>query len=141
VSRARKFAERYDSSTLAIIDKRRPRANVCEVMNIIGDVQGKKAIIVDDMIDTAGTLCGAAKALIEKGGATEVYACASHGVFSGSAIEKIQNSYIKELIILDTIPLPKEKQIDKIKILPIASVFADAIARIYADKPISVLFG
>ena len=139
VTRARNFAQRFDAP-LAIVDKRRQKANVCEVMNIIGDVKDKKVILVDDMIDTAGTLCNAAKAIIEIGGATEVYACATHGVLSGPAIERIQNSVIKELVILDTIALPEEKKIDKIKVLPVAPVFAQAINRIYADEPISPLF-
>ena len=139
VTRARNFAQRFDAP-LAIVDKRRQKANVCEVMNIIGDVRGKKVILVDDMIDTAGTLCNAAKAIIEVGGAEEVYACATHGVLSGPAIERIQASPIKELVLLDTIVLPKEKQIDKIVTLPVAPVFAQAIQRIYADKPVSTLF-
>ena len=139
VTRARNFAARFDAP-LAIVDKRRQKANVCEVMNIIGDVKDKDVILVDDMIDTAGTLCNAAKAIIEIGGATEVYACATHGVLSGPAIERIQNSVIKELVILDTIALPEEKKIDKIKVLPVAPVFAQAINRIYADEPISPLF-
>ena len=116
---------------LAIIDKRRPKANVSEVMNIIGNVEGKKCILVDDLIDTAGTLVHAADALVERGGATEVYACASHGVLSGPAIERIQNSPIKELTILDTIPLTNDKKLDKINVLPVAPVFTEAIARIY----------
>lgn len=139
VTRARNFAQKF-GAPFAIVDKRRQRANVCEVMNIIGDVRDKKVILVDDMIDTAGTLCNAAKAIIEIGGATEVYACATHGVLSGPAIERIQNSVIKELVILDTIALPEEKKIDKIKVLPVAPVFAQAINRIYADEPISPLF-
>ena len=139
VTRARNFAQRFDAP-LAIVDKRRQKANVCEVMNIIGDVKDKRVILVDDMIDTAGTLCNAAKAIIEIGGAKEVYACATHGVLSGPAIERIQASPIKELVLLDTIVLPKEKQIDKIVTLPVAPVFAQAIQRIYADKPVSTLF-
>ena len=110
-----------------------------EVMNIIGDVKDKRIILVDDMIDTAGTLCNGAKALIEKG-AKEVYACATHAVLSGPAIKRIKESPIKELVFLDTVPLPKEKQLDKIKVLPVAPVFAEAIARIYSDKPVSTLF-
>src|SRR5574344_1222430 len=94
VTRARNFASRIGTS-LAIVDKRRPKANVCEVMNIIGDVKGKKVILLDDMIDTAGTLCNGAQAIIEKGGATEVFACATHGVLSGPAIDRIKNSVIK----------------------------------------------
>ena len=139
VTRARKFAERMNAP-LAIIDKRRPKANVSEVMNIIGDVKGKRAIIVDDLVDTAGTLCNGAKAIIEIGGATEVYACATHGVLSGPAIERIEQSVIKELVLLDTIALPEEKKIPKITMVPVGPVFAEAIERIYADKPVSPLF-
>ncbi len=139
VTRARNFAAKFDAP-LAIIDKRRQKANVCEVMNIIGDVSGKDVIIVDDMIDTAGTLCNAAQAIMEKGGAKSVTACATHGVLSGPAIERIQNSVLKEVVILDTIALPEEKKIDKITVLPVAPVFAQAIERIYADRPISPLF-
>lgn len=139
VSRARNFASRIGVG-LAIIDKRRQQANVSEVMNIIGDVRGKTVIIVDDMIDTAGTLCNAAKAAVELGGAGEVYACASHGVLSGSALERIEASPIKELILLDTILLPEEKKIPKIKQLETHSLFAQAIDRIFTDKPLSILF-
>lgn len=138
MSRVRNFAQRLDAP-IAIVDKRRQQANVSEVMNIIGDVKDKKVILVDDMVDTAGTLCNAAKALMEKG-ATEIYACATHGVLSGPAIQRIIDSPIKQLVLLDTIALPQEKKIDKIKVLPIAPVFAEAIARIYSDKPVSTLF-
>lgn len=139
VTRARNFAQRL-GVPFAIVDKRRQRANVCEVMNIIGDVKGKSVVLVDDMIDTAGTLCNAAKAILDIGGAKEVYACATHGVLSGPAIERIRDSVIKELVLLDTIALPEEKKLDKIKVLPVAPVFAQAIQRIYADKPVSPLF-
>lgn len=139
VTRARNFASRLDVP-LAIVDKRRQRANVCEVMNIIGNVEGKRVILVDDMIDTAGTLCNAAKAIIEVGGAKEVTACATHGVLSGPAIERIQNSVLKEVVLLDTIALPEEKKIDKITQLKVGPVFAEAIERIYEDKPVSPLF-
>ena len=139
VTRARNFAAKLDAP-LAIVDKRRPKANSCEVMNIIGDVKGKRLIILDDMVDTGGSLCNAAKALIEIGGAKEVTACATHGVLSGPAIERLKESPIKELVLLDTIQLPDEKLIDKIRILPTAPVFAKAIERIYEDRPISTLF-
>ena len=139
VTRARKFAEKFDVP-LAIIDKRRPKANVSEVMNIIGDVSDKRVIIVDDLIDTAGTLCNAAEALALKGGAREVYACATHGVLSGQALSRLENSVIRELVILDTIPLKKEHS-GKISFLPVAPVFAEAIERIYQDRPVSPLFG
>lgn len=140
VTRARNFAQRLDVP-IAIVDKRRQRANVSEVMNIIGDVKDKTVILVDDMIDTAGTLCNAAAAILEKGKADSVYACATHGVLSGPAIERINNSPIKELVLLDTVPISGEKKIDKITALPVASVFAEAIERIYEDKPMSTMFG
>ena len=153
VTRARKFTQKLDMP-LAIIDKRRPKANVSEVMNIIGDVRDKHVILLDDMVDTGGSMCHAAKALVEiagtlvhaadalveRGGATEVYACASHGVLSGPAIERIQNSPIKELTILDTIPLTNDKKLDKINVLPVAPVFTEAIARIYEETSVSTLF-
>lgn len=139
VSRARKFAERLDMP-LAIIDKRRPQANVSEVMSIIGNVEGKKCILVDDLIDTAGTLCHAAEALIEKGGATEIYACATHGVLSDPAVERLQESPIQELALLDTIPLPNEKKLDKIHVLQTAPFFSEAIGRIYDEVSVSPLF-
>ena len=139
VTRCRKFCEKLDYR-LAIIDKRRPRANVSEVMNIIGDVKGKTCILSDDLIDTAGTLCHAAEALIKIGGAKEVYACASHGVLSGPAIQRLEESPIKKLTLLDTIPLPAEKRSDKIELLQVAPVFTEAIARIYEESSVSPLF-
>lgn len=139
VNRARKFAERLDLP-LAIVDKRRPKANVSEVMNIIGDVKNKKVMLVDDLIDTAGTLVHAAEALVEKGGATEIYACATHGVLSGPAIERIQKSPIKTLTILDTLYQPQHKLIDKLNVLSVAPVFTEAIARIYEEVSVSPLF-
>ena len=137
VTRARNFAAKL-GCPIAIIDKRRPKANVSEVMNIIGDVVGKKAIILDDMIDTAGTLCNAAQAIIDAG-STEVTACATHAVLSGPAIERLDKSVIKELVLLDTVVIPEEKMLSKFTILPTAGVFAEAIERIYADKPMSNL--
>ncbi|MCI1944603.1 ribose-phosphate diphosphokinase [Clostridium luticellarii] len=138
VTRARKFADKLHAP-IAIIDKRRPKANVSEVMNIIGDVNGKIAILVDDMIDTAGTITNGAQALVDRG-AKEVYACCTHAVLSGPAIERIKNSVIKELVMLNTINLPKNKMLDKFKILSIASVFAEAIRRIYEEVSVSKLF-
>lgn len=138
VTRARTFAERL-GLPLAIVDKRRPKANVSEVMNIIGDIKDKDVIILDDMIDTAGTLCGAAKAILDKG-ARSVCACATHAVLSGPAIERIKESVLDEIVLLDTIKLDPEKRIDKIKTLTVAPVLAEAIARIYSDKPVSTLF-
>ncbi len=139
VTRARNFSARFEAP-LAIVDKRRQKANVSEVMNIIGDVKDKRVILVDDMIDTAGTLCNSAKAVVEIGGAKEVYACATHGVLSGPAIERIKNSPIKELVVLDTIALRQEQKMDNLVRIPVAPVFAEAIERIYEDKPVSPLF-
>lgn len=120
VTRSRQFANSLKGEVpIAIIDKRRPKANVSEVMNIIGEVEGKNVILMDDMIDTAGTIVNAAQAL-KKFGAKDVYACCTHGVLSGPAIERIAGSDIKELIVLDTIQLPEEKRIDKIKIKTVA---------------------
>ena len=138
VTRARDFANRL-GVPMAIVDKRRQRANVSEVMNIIGSVEGKKVILVDDMIDTAGTLCNAAAAIMERG-AISVTACATHGVLSGPAIQRLQDSVLEEIVMLDTIPLPKEKQLDKITMLPVAPTFAEAIERIYEEKPVSPMF-
>ncbi|MCC8015641.1 MAG: ribose-phosphate diphosphokinase [Eubacterium sp.] len=138
VVRTRAFAEKLNVP-LAIIDKRRPRPNVSEIMNIIGDIKGKNCILVDDMIDTAGTICNAANAIKERG-AKSVYACCTHGVFSGNALEKIEKSAIDQLIMLDTIHFPEEKMISKIKILSTAKIFADAIYRIHECLPISRLY-
>ncbi len=140
VSRARAFAQKLGMG-LAIVDKRRPKANSCEVMNIIGNVKGQRVILFDDMVDTAGSLCNAAQALVEIGGATEVYACASHGVLSGPAIERIEKSAIKELMFLDTVP-PSDAaaHCDKIKYLTVAGMLAEAIDRIYQEVSVSKLF-
>lgn len=138
VTRARNFAAKLDVP-IAIIDKRRPKPNVSEVMNIIGDIQDKKVILVDDMIDTAGTICHGAKALAERG-AKEVYACCTHGVLSGPAMERIAESPIRELVTLDTIAIPEDKKIDKVKMLSVAPLFAEAIRRIYCDGSVSELF-
>ncbi|WAW15040.1 ribose-phosphate pyrophosphokinase [Peptostreptococcus equinus] len=140
VTRSRKFANNISKETpIAIIDKRRPKPNVSEVMNIIGEVKDKNVILLDDMIDTAGTIVNAAAAL-KKFGAKDVYACCTHAVLSGPAIERIDNSVIKELVVLDTIELPEEKKIDKIKIRSVADLFADAINRIYTCDSVSKLF-
>lgn len=138
VARNRSFAEKLDIP-LAIIDKRRPKANVSEVMNVIGDIKDKNVILVDDMIDTAGTITNAADALKQRG-AKEVYACCTHAVLSGDAVNKIANCTIKELLILNTLKVPKEKQIPKIKTLSVAEVIADAITRIHNEESISVIF-
>ena len=134
VARARNFAMKLGLG-LAIVDKRRERANQSEVMNIIGNVEGKHCIMLDDIVDTAGSLCGAAKALVEVGGAQEVYACATHGVLSGPALERIEASPINELVFLDTIPYPVGKpMIDKISYLSAAPVFAESIRRIHEER-------
>lgn len=139
VARARAFAQKL-GMTMAIVDKRRQKANSSEVMSIIGDVKGKRVILLDDMVDTAGSLCGAAKALVEIGGATEVYACASHGVLSGPAIQRIEDSVIKEVLFLDTIPAKEGVKCDKIKYLSAAPMLADAISFIYHEDSVSRLF-
>ncbi len=138
VTRTRKFAEWLDIP-IAIIDKRRPKANVSEIMNIVGDVNGKKVVLIDDMIDTGGTVVQGANALMEMG-AKEVYACCTHGVLSGQACEKIEESCIRELVMLNTIPLPENKPTRKITSLSVATIFAEAIERIYGDISISTLF-
>ena len=139
VARARAFAQKLGMG-LAIVDKRRQKANSSEVMNIIGDVQGKKVILFDDMVDTAGSLCGAAQALVELGGAVDVIACASHGVLSGPAVERIEKSVIKELYFLDTVPPKEGVKCEKIKYLSVAHMFAEAIERIYEEVSVSKLF-
>ncbi len=138
VSRARFFAEQI-GAPLAIVDKRRQRANTSEVMNLIGDVRGQRAVLFDDMIDTGGSLCNAARAVMEHG-ASEVHACCTHGVLSANAIELLEQSPIQELVITNTIPLAREKQSRKIHVLSVARVFAEAIERIYEDLPVSSLF-
>ncbi len=138
VSRARNVAARLNCS-MAIIDKRRPKANVMEVMNIIGSVEGKKCLLVDDMIDTGGTIVQGAQALVDAG-ATEIYACCTHSVLSGPAIERLGKSPIKELVMLDTIQLPADKMLPKFKILSTADIFAAAIENVYLDKPMSKIY-
>ena len=138
VTRARSFAGKLDIP-LAIIDKRRPKENVSEVMNVIGEISGKSVILVDDMIDTAGTIVNAAKALKERG-AIEVYACCTHPVLSGKAIERIEGSEIAELLVLDTVELPEYKKISKIKQVSVSRLFAKAIYRIHNGMPVSTIF-
>ncbi|CAJ1180531.1 ribose-phosphate diphosphokinase [Fructilactobacillus sanfranciscensis] len=138
VTRARALAE-FLGAPIAIIDKRRPKANVAQIMNIIGDVKGKTAIMIDDMIDTAGTITKGAQALIDAG-AKEVYACCTHPVLSGPAIQRLQDSPIKEVIVTDSIQLPDDKKISKIKQISIAPLISDAIVRIDQNRPISPLF-
>ncbi|MBL4936894.1 ribose-phosphate diphosphokinase [Clostridium sp. YIM B02515] len=138
VTRARKFADKLHAP-IAIIDKRRPKANVSEIMNVIGDIKDKTVILIDDVIDTAGTICNGANALRDMG-AKEVYACCTHSVLSGPAIERIEASAIKELVMLNTIDLPEDRKLSKFNMLSVAPVFADAIRRIYEDMPVSRLF-
>ena len=139
VARARAFAAKVHMG-LAIVDKRRQKANVCEVMNVIGDVKGKTCILFDDMVDTAGSLCNAANALVEVGGAKEVYACATHGVLSGPAFDRIEASVIKELIVHNTIPLAENCPCKKIKQLDVAPIFARAISHVHGGTSIADLF-
>ena len=138
VTRVRKFAEKLNIP-IAIIDKRRPKANVSEVMNIIGDIEGKRVILVDDMIDTAGTITNAANALKERG-ALDVSACCTHGVLSGHAMTRLEESAIEDLLILDTVEMPEEKLIDKISIVSVAETFANAINFVHKGESISSLF-
>ena len=138
VGRARAFAAKVHMG-LAIVDKRRQKANVCEVMNVIGDVKGKTCILFDDMVDTAGSLCNAAKALTEQG-AKEVYACATHGVLSGPAYDRIEESPIKEMVFLNTIPEVRNTASGKLKFLDVSHVFARAIEHIHGGTSIADLF-
>ena len=139
VARARAFAQKLEMP-MAIVDKRRQKANSSEVMNIIGDVKDKHVILLDDMVDTGGSLCHAAKALVEIGGAKDVTACASHGVLSGPAIKRITDSVIDEVIFLDTIPGKPGVDCPKIKYLSVARMFAEAISHIYMETSVSPLF-
>ena len=138
VSRARSMAQPLDAP-IAIVDKRRPKANVSEIMNVIGEVKDKTVVLMDDMVDTAGTICNAANAMKDMG-AKEVYACATHPILSGPAIERIEKSAIKEMVLLNTIPLPPEKQIDKIKTLSVAPMFAEAMIRVFTNTSLNGLF-
>ncbi len=138
VKRARNVAALLDAP-IAIVDKRRPRPNVSEVVNVIGDIEGKNVVLVDDMIDTAGTITNSADAMI-KMGAKNVYAAATHGVLSGPAIERIQNSSIKKMILLNTIELPEEKKIDKIETISVAPLFAECMMNIFNNESVSKMF-
>jgi ribose-phosphate pyrophosphokinase len=138
VTRARDLAHRLELP-IAIIDKRRPAPNVSEVMNIIGNVEGKRVIMVDDMIDTAGTIEEGAEALLALG-AREVYACCTHPVLSGPAIERLSSPAITEVVVTNTMPLPPEKRLDKIVSLSVAPIFGEAIVRIFEDLSVSQLF-
>ncbi len=138
VTRARNLADRLHTD-IAIIEKRRPEPGVAEVMNLIGDVKGKTAVIIDDLVDTAGSLTEAANALM-KFGAKEVYACCTHAVLTHPALERVEKSPIKELVVTNTIPLPPEKYTPKIKVLSVAPLFGEAILRIYNEMSVSQLF-
>ena len=138
VTRTRDLAE-YLGAEIAILEKRRPAPNVAKIMHLIGDVKGKTVIMTDDLIDTAGTITLGAEAVMNRG-AKEVYACCTHPVLSGPAIERIQNSCLKEVVVTNTIPLPKEKQIDKIKVLSVAPLLGEAIKRVHKDQSVSELF-
>lgn len=139
VARARAFAKKLDEAPLAIIDKRRQAHNDVEVLNVIGDVRGKTAVLVDDMIDTAGTITEGAK-LLREVGARAVYACATHAVFSPPAIERLANSVFEEVIVTNTIPVPPEKLFPQLRILSIANVLGEAIWRIHEDNSVSSMF-
>ncbi|HEX3031471.1 MAG TPA: ribose-phosphate pyrophosphokinase [Bacillota bacterium] len=139
VTRARALADRIGAG-IAIIDKRRPEPNVAEIMNIIGDCKGKSVIMIDDIIDTGGTITLGAQALMDMG-AKEVFACCTHPVLSGPAIERLQKSVISEVVVTNTIPLPPEKQIPKLKVLSVAPLLGEAIVRIHEDLSVSKLFG
>lgn len=138
VTRARDLASRLETS-IAIIDKRRPQPNVSEVLHLVGDVKGKTAILVDDIIDTAGTIVKAAEALIDRG-AKEVYACCTHPVLSGPARERLESSCIKELVVTNTIPVAPEKRFPGLKVLTVAPIFGESIIRIHEDLSVSKLF-
>ncbi len=139
VARARTFAAKVHMG-LAIVDKRRQKANVCEVMNVIGDVRGKTCILYDDIVDTAGSLCNAAKALVEVGGAKAVYACATHGVLSGPAYDRLEESPIEEMVFLNTIPQTGNTPSGKLKFLDVAPIFARAISHVHGGTSIADLF-
>ena len=139
VARARAFAQKL-GMTMAIVDKRRQKANSSEVMNIIGEVEGKHVILLDDMVDTGGSLCHAAKALVEIGHAKDVTACASHGVLSGPALQRINDSVLDEVVFLNTIPPRHGQRCDKIKYISVAHLFAEAISHIYMETSVSPLF-
>ncbi|MEG0068648.1 ribose-phosphate diphosphokinase [Cetobacterium sp.] len=138
VKRARKLAEWLDCK-IAIIDKRRPKPNMSEVMNLIGEVEGKVAIFIDDMIDTAGTITNGADAIMARG-AIEAYACCTHAVFSGPAIERLEASSLKEILVTDSIALPEEKRIDKVKVVSVDGILAEAVRRIVNNESVSELF-
>ena len=139
VARARAFAKKLNDAPLAIIDKRRQAHNVAEVMNVIGDVKGKTAVLVDDMIDTAGTLLEGGK-ILQKEGASKIYACATHAVFSGPAASRLSSGVFEEVIVTNTIPVPEEKQFEQLTVLSVANLLGEAIWRIHEDTSVSSMF-
>jgi ribose-phosphate pyrophosphokinase len=140
VARARAFAKKFNDAPLAIVDKRRTAHNCAEVMNVIGDVKGKTAILVDDMIDTAGTITEAAKILRQEG-ARQVFACATHAVFSPPAIERLSSGYLEEVIVTNTIPIPEDKRFPQLTVVSVANFFGEAILRLHQESSISTMFG
>jgi ribose-phosphate pyrophosphokinase len=141
VERAREFAKRLKNASIAIIDKRRERANVSKVMHIVGDVKGKVAILLDDMIDTGGTIVQSAEALV-RDGASRVYACGTHAIFSGNAVEKLNNSPIHEVVVTNTIPLrgDQAEKLERVKVLDVTPILGEAIRRIHMEVSVSSLF-
>jgi ribose-phosphate pyrophosphokinase len=139
VARARAFAKKLNDAPLAIIDKRRQAHNVAEVMNLIGDVAGKTAVLVDDMIDTAGTICEGAR-LLRKEGARQVYACATHAVFSPPAIERLSAGLFEEVIVTNTLPMPEDRQFRQLTVLSVANLLGETIWRIHEDSSVSSMF-
>jgi ribose-phosphate pyrophosphokinase len=139
VARARAFAKKLNDAPLAIIDKRRQAHNVAEVMNVIGDVAGKTAVLVDDMIDTGGTISEAAR-LLKQEGAQQVYACATHAVFSGTAVERLSSGVFEEVIVTNTIPVPEEKRFPQLTVLSVADILGETIWRIHDDSSVSIMF-
>ncbi|RMF26938.1 MAG: ribose-phosphate pyrophosphokinase [Cyanobacteria bacterium J083] len=139
VARARAFAKKLNDAPLAIIDKRRQAHNVAEVMNVIGDVKGKTAVLVDDMIDTGGTLLGGAQ-ILRREGARQIYACATHAVFSHPAVERLSGGDFEEVIVTNTIPVPENKQFDQLRVLSVANILGETIWRIHEDSSVSSMF-
>jgi ribose-phosphate pyrophosphokinase len=139
VARARAFAKKLNDAPLAIIDKRRQAHNVAEVMNVIGDVAGKTAILVDDMIDTAGTICEGAR-LLRKEGARQVYACATHAVFSPPAIDRLSSGLFEEVIVTNTVPVPEEQRFEQLNVLSVADLLGETISRVHEDSSVSSMF-
>lgn len=139
VARARAFAKKLGDASLAIIDKRRQAHNVAEVLNLIGDVKGKTAVLVDDMIDTAGTICEGAR-LLRQEGARQVYACTTHAVFSPPAIERLSNGLFEEVIVTNTIPVPDEKRFPQLMVLSVANLLGETIWRVHEDSSVSSMF-